>query len=157
MTPALGIVAIGEEIPQSFAAPEPIAIKAGDGQHIWNVDLVNKGLRFTRQFRQESNSLGIDRGLRLVWIHGSGHPTDQVGLQVRVLPAQHRVDADVVPLKFQGLDVVGDGEQIRFGRQVVCRMTPIPAAEQAQLLALHQRLDTVLDALEVGSAGLRPG
>src|SRR5208283_4849878 len=41
---ALGIIAIREEIPQSLATPEPVAIKAGDGQHIRNIDLVNEGL-----------------------------------------------------------------------------------------------------------------
>ena len=36
-------------------------------------------------------------------------------------------------------------------------MPPIPAAEQAQLLAFDQRLHAVLDCLEVCAAGFRPG
>ena len=46
---------------------------------------------------------------------------------------------------------------IRLGRQMIGGMAPIPAAKQAQLLALDQRLYAVLDALEVSPAGLRPG
>src|SRR5271157_6088311 len=44
---SLGIIAIREEIPQSLATREPVAIKAGDGQHIRNIDLVTEGLPFT--------------------------------------------------------------------------------------------------------------
>ena len=43
------------------------------------------------------------------------------------------MNADEVPLKLQSFHVVGDGQQVRFGRQVIGWMTPIAAAEQAQL------------------------
>ena len=39
-----GIVAVGQEIPQSLASFEPVAIEAGDGEHVRNIDLIARRL-----------------------------------------------------------------------------------------------------------------
>ena len=75
---------------------------------------------------------------------------------MRVLAAQHSMDADKLALKLQRFDVVGDGEEIRFWWQMIGRMSPVPAGEQAELLAFNEPLHAILDRLEVHAAGLRP-
>src|SRR5208282_1046046 len=64
-------VAVGEEISQSLASSEPVAIEPGDREDVGNVDLIDESLRLAGQLGEKSNSLGIDRRLRLVGIHGS--------------------------------------------------------------------------------------
>src|SRR5271157_2267139 len=103
-------VAIGKEVSESLAAAKPIAIETGDGQHIGDVNLFDKGLRRLGDLGEESDALRIDGGLWLVGIHGTRHPAHEVGLQVRVLAAQHRMDADKLALKLESFDVMGDGE-----------------------------------------------
>src|SRR5713226_7556478 len=58
-------VAVGEEIPQSLAAPKPVAIKPGNRKNVRNVDLIDERLRLAGQLGEKSDSLGIDRRLRL--------------------------------------------------------------------------------------------
>src|ERR1019366_8497482 len=90
---SLGIIAVGEEISQSLASSEPVAIKAGDREDVGNVDLIDESLRLARQLGEKSDALGIDRRLRLVGIHCSLHAADEISLQVRIFPAQHGLGA----------------------------------------------------------------
>src|SRR5208283_5537520 len=101
---------------------------------------------------EESDALRVDGGLWLVGIHGTCHAAREVGLQVRVLAAQHSMDADELALKLQRFDVMGDSEEIRFRRQLIGRMSPVAAGEQAELLAFHQYLHAVLNRFEVCAA-----
>src|SRR5271169_4336232 len=111
---SLRILAIGKEVSESLAPAKPIPIETRDGQHIRDVNLLDKGLRRRRDLGEESDALRIDRGLWLVRIHCTCHPAHEVSLQVRVLAAQHSMDADELALKLQRLYIVGDGEEIRF-------------------------------------------
>src|ERR1019366_3746145 len=48
-------VAVGEEIPQSLASSEPVAINPGDREDVGNVDLIDKGLGLAGQLGEKSN------------------------------------------------------------------------------------------------------
>jgi hypothetical protein len=100
MDAAHRVFPVGQKVTKSFAPPEPIAVETGNGQHIRDVDLLDKLLRRFGDFREESNSLRIDRRMRLVRVHGRSHSADEIGLQVRVLTSQHRMDSNELPLKF---------------------------------------------------------
>ena len=59
---------------------------------------------------------------------------------MRILAAQHGVDADEVLLPGERFQVMRHRQQVHFGRQMIGRMSPIAAGEQAELAAIDQRL-----------------
>ena len=71
---------------------------------------------------------------------------------MRILSAQHRVDADEILLPRQRFQIMRHRQQIHLGRQLIGGMAPVAAGEQAQLAAIDHRLDALLDAAEIGGA-----
>ncbi len=75
---------------------------------------------------------------------------------MRILAAQDRVDADEVALPVQRLQIVRHRQQVRLWRQLVRGMAPVAVGEDAELAAIHERLEALLHAGKVGLARLRP-
>ncbi len=82
---------------------------------------------------------GIDGCVRLIAIHRRRHAAHQIGLRVGILATQHGLDANELALQLQRFNVVRHRQQIRFRRQLIRGMSPIAAAEEAQLVAANQR------------------
>ena len=60
-------------------------------------------------------------------------------------------------LVFQGLEVVGDGHQVDFRRQLHGGMAPIAVGEDAELARGHDGLELILDGLHLLLAVIGPG
>ncbi len=75
---------------------------------------------------------------------------------MRALPAEERLDPDDPALPVESLEVVGDDEEVRLGREPVGRMAPVAVGERPELAGLDNGREPVDDALEVRGARLRP-
>ena len=64
---------------------------------------------------------------------------------MRVLAAEDRVDLDDLLLPLEGLEVVGHAEEVDLGRQLVGRVAPVAVGEDAELAALDERRQALLD------------
>ncbi len=148
MTLARRHVAVRHEIAEPFAIAEPLLVEAGNREHVGNVDLLDEGIGTSRKLIKERDAFRINDGFRLVAIDCGRHPTHEKRLQVRILTAQDRVDANEIPLHVERFDVMRDRKQVRFRRQLVSRVSPVTAAKEAQLPTGNQRLDAVLDSLK---------
>ena len=151
---ARGIIAVGEEIAQPFAAREPILIEA----ERWPARRECKPARRTSALRLTSSRRKSMRS-GLITANGSfgsmrrGHAAHQERLRMRILAAQHGVDADEILLPGQRFQIMRHGQQVHFGRQVIGRMAPVAAGEQAQLAAVDHAFHALLHAFEIGRAG----
>ena len=150
------IVPVGQEVAHSLAAGKPVAIETGDGQHVRHVDLAYELLAHLNQRAEKLQAFRIEGSLRRIGVHGRGHSAYEKGLQVRVLAAHHGMHPYEVALEFQRIEIVGNGQQVHFGRQTVGRMAPVPVGEQTQLAALHQSSHACLNGPEMAHAGLGP-
>jgi hypothetical protein len=108
------------------------------------------------QLPEERDALRMDDRLRLVAVDCGRRPTHEESLQVWILTAQDRVDANEIPLHIKRLDVMRDSKQVRFRWQLVSRVSPVTAAKEAQLPRGHEGLDAVLDSLKPGCARFGP-
>ena len=82
---------------------------------------------------------GVERRLA-VGIDRRRHAADEEALQVRVLPAEHRVHLDELALPVERFEVVRHGHQVRFGRQPVSGVAPVGVGERPELAAIDEPL-----------------
>ena len=88
-------------------------------------------------------------------IDGAGDAAHQP-VRVRILAAEDGVDLDDVLLEIEGLQVMGDGHQVGFRRQLVGRVAPVGIHEGSELAGFDELLHPVLDVAEVAGRK-RPG
>ena len=74
---------------------------------------------------------------------------------MRVLAAKHGVNLDHILLPLEGVQIVGNADQIHFRRQLVGGMAPVAIGEDTQA-AGGECLDLVLYCAEVGGGVLVP-
>jgi len=75
---------------------------------------------------------------------------------MRVLAAEDSMDLDHLGLPVERLEVVGDGQQVHLGRQLVSGVPPIGIGEDGQLPTVDDRLDLGLDVSEITWRGIGP-
>ena len=148
-------VAVAQVIGQTAAHRAPIFVERGDGQQVRDVHLIDEGLGLVQQGADIGQSLGVDR-VGIVDVDGAGNTAHEV-IWMRVLAAEDGVNLDDFLLPFQGLEVVGHGQEIDRGRQLVGRTAPVTVGKDAQLPAADKGLEARLDVGEVFRRTLRPG
>jgi hypothetical protein len=148
-------VAVGQKVADALTQASPVLVKGGNQQQVGDVDLFDKLPRLSRQRPELSDALRID-GVLFGWVHGHRHATHQIGLGMRVFASQQGVDLDDLALPVQRLQIVGDGQQVSFGRQFVGRMAPVGVRKQAKLATVYEGLKPVSNSSEILDAGIRP-
>ena len=130
----------------------PVLVVGGHGQEVRDVALVDELLGFLEEAHELGHALV---GQAFV----AGHAADHGELGVRVLGAEHGHGAGGLDLQVQGFQVVGRGDEVDFGRQVVgvVAAEEVGVGEDAELAGVHQALDLVLHGLEVFGLGLAGG
>ena len=74
----------------------------------------------------------------LVGVDGRRHAADEKALEVRVLSAEHRVHLDELALPVERLEIVGDGQEVGLGRQLVGGVAPVGIGERTELPAFDE-------------------
>ena len=148
-----GQVAEAQEIAQAFAAGEPVLVEAGDRERVGHVDLLDEGLHLVDDVLHLRQPLRVDRRIG-VQVDRARHAADDE-VRVRVLAAEDRVQAGNVALPFERVEIVRDGHQVRFGRQLVLGMTPVGAREDAELAGFDEIRDLLLHVAEVADRRTR--
>ena len=69
--------------------------------------------------------------------------------EVRELAAHDGDDRGGLGLHLEGLEVVRDGDEVQFRRQLHRRVTPVAVGEDRELAALDEALEALLDGAEV--------
>ena len=138
---------------QSAAVLGPVLVERGHGQQVGNVNLVDELVGLADELRNQVEPLGVD-GRHFIHVDGAGNAADEV-VGVRILAAEDRVDLDDLLLPFERVEVVRDGDQVDFRRQLVGRVTPVAVGEDAQT-AGGEGLDLVLHLGEIRGRVLVP-
>ncbi len=131
--------------------PAGVLVDRADGQHIRDVDVVVELDHLLDARFDEVQALHVDRcagGPVAVDVDGARHAAHQV-VRMRVLAAEDGVHLDPFLLQVECFEVVGDRHQVGFGRQHIGLVAPVAVHEGAQLAALDELLQPVLDVAEV--------
>jgi hypothetical protein len=144
-------VAVGHVVPDPAPQARPFRVEARDGEEIGNVDLLHERLRLLEQAPEGGEGVGVD-GLLTIGVEGHRHPSDEIGLEMRVFSAENRVPPDDVPLPLEGFEVVSDRHQVGLGREAIGGVTPVGVVEGAELPRFHERPHPILHPFEVGRA-----
>ena len=91
-----------------------------------------------------------------VQIDGHGHAADHE-VRMRIFSSKDRVDLGESSLRVQGLQIMGDRQQINFWRQLISRVPPIGVGKDRKLAAFRDAFDFVLDIREICRRSIRPG
>ena len=153
---ALRIGAVAHEVSESLAAFEPIAIEARDRQNVGDIHLTYKCLGRLGHLQQEIDAFQVHGCVRFVGVERGGHASDEKRLQMRILAAEHRVNPDKLLLELECLQVMRNGHEVGFRREMIGGVPPITCAKKTQLLARNQGTDAVLNTFEILRARLGP-
>ena len=138
--------AVGEVVGETTAVACPLLIEGSDGEQVRNVDLVDEFVGLADETRDEIEALRVD-GRNFIHVDGARHAADEV-IRMRVLAAEDRVDLDDFLLPLKRVEVMSDGDEIDFRRQLVGRVSPVAVGEDAET-AGGEGLDLVLHAGEI--------
>ncbi len=140
-------VTVAEVVLHAAADRGPVEVRRGDGEEIGDVDLFDEPLGLLEETADHREPLGIE-GVGLLDVDGAGDAAHEI-VRVRVLAAKDRVDLDDLLLPLEGLEVVRDADQVHGGRQLVGRVAPVAVGEDAELAALDELGQALLQVAEV--------
>ena len=136
-----------QEVAQPLTQRGVVQIVGRDGEEVGEIDLLDEGLHLVDRVADDGEHVGVERHVA-VGVDGEGDAADdEVG--VRVLAAEDGVNLDEVGLGVQRLQVVRHRKEVDLRRELVGGMAPVGIGEDAQLAAVYQCLDLVLDTLEI--------
>ncbi len=149
-----GQIAVYQVIRKSATDGRPILVERRHGHQIRDIDLLDELLGLVQQHADLRQPLGVYR-VGLVDVQRTRHSADEI-VGVRVFAAENRMDLDDFLLPFQGLDVMGRGQQVHFRRQLVGPVAPVAVGENAELAAFDERGKPSLHVGEVLRRSLGP-
>ena len=149
------IVSIGHVIADTGPQRRPLLVKAGNGDHVRNIDAADKGDPVGNQFVERVDRVQVERCLR-IGIDRGRHAADEKALQMGILAAENGMNLDEAALPVERFEIVRQRHQIGLGRQLVSRMPPIGIGERAELATLHESLNAIAHTGKIRCAGQRP-
>ena len=90
----------------------------------------------------EGKPLGIDR-IGFIEIDRTRRTADQI-IRMRILASKDRVNPDDFLLPLESLQIMRHRHEIRLGRELVGRMSPVTIGKNPQLPALHKFCQALL-------------
>ena len=142
-----------QEVAESFAAFEPVAVKTGDRQRVGHVGLRHERLHAVNDVLHLAQALAVDRRVR-VQVDRARYAADDE-IRVRVLATEDRMQSRDVTLPDEGIEVVRDRHQVRFRRQPVLRVAPVSLRKNSELTLLDEVRDFLLYVREIADRGSR--
>lgn len=137
------------------AAPELVFVETGNGDDIWDVDILVKGDHFINAGFYKVQALHIQwrTGCKItIHIDGAGDAAYQI-VRVRVFTAEYRVNFHKLFLQIQCFQVVSDSHEVGFRWQFVSGVIPVTVFKRSQLAGLDKTADTGLHIAEIAGAG----
>ena len=146
----------GEIVADPAANLEPLRVHGGHGTHVHQVDLLHELVNLGEQRADRLEAVHAESRLA-VEIDGVGDSAHGEGLDVRRFRSEDAHDLQSLALVFQCLQIVGEGEQVDFGRQPHRRMSPVAVGEDSELSASGHGLHLVLRGFEFIARIAGPG
>ena len=142
---------------QAAADRRPVLVETGDRDQVGDVDVVDELDGAVDDPADHVQPFHVDRADRACRVHVDRrrHAADQP-VRVRVAAAENRLDLHDFLLEVERFEVVRDGHQVGFRRQLVGRVTPVAVAERPELSRLDELLQAVLQVAEVARRRQRP-
>ncbi len=142
LRPALGLRCLGE-IPehhvraQPGAVPRPLGVAGGYRVQIRQEHLVDEIQPPRQQLGELRQRVVVDRLLAREVDRGC-HAADDIGLRMRILAAEKRVNPDIFTLEIQRVKIVTECQQVQLRAQPIGGMPPVSVRERPDVPARQE-------------------